>query len=182
MKRTALMLMCMGLAACEAGDNGDLASVSACIGTFSGGAVSTNVGGCSICGTSNGGLAVDGARASYASLRLGDGATDLRATAPSGVVFPAGNFAGALMLIPQSYAPQTQWTVTTYLNGLPQESRTPANASGDDPANPTGTDDFYGFTSSMPFDAVEFHLSGGSPGINTSTVPEIRVYEFCGTR
>ena len=176
-----LPLLSLALAACDAG-NGDPAAGGSCVGSFAGGAVTQVAGGCSICGTRDGEQAVDGQRGSFASVQLAGGELDFRATAPAGVVFPAGNFAGALMLIPQGYSPQTTWVVTTYLGGVPQESRTPANAEGDDPANPTGTDDYYGFRTALAFDAVEFRMSGGSPGINGNSVPDVRVYEFCGAK
>lgn len=83
------------------------------------------------------------------------------------------------MVIPTEYFPGSTWAINTYLNGVPQESRTPANASGGDPNNPSGADDFYGLTTSLAFDQVEFVLNGGTAGLNP---PEVRVYEFCSQR
>lgn len=184
MKRhLAAVLATVVLGACSEGGSSDPASQSACIGSFSGASVqNSQVGSCSICGTTRPEMAVDGIRASYAGFKVGYGDRALRATAPEAVVFPAGNFAGALMLIPPEYAPQTTWTITTYLAGLPQETRTPGNADGANPEEAAGTDEFYGFTTTLPFDAVEVRLTGGVPALNSDGVPEVRFYEFCGDR
>lgn len=170
------------LLGCGSGGGGsDPAADSACIGSFVGGTdTSQNIQCTSFCGfPEDPRRAFDGDRASYAGYAWGAGSTAvLGVRAQSGVVFPAGNFAGALMLIPPAYV-GTQWTISTYLDGVPQETRTPENASGDDPANPSGTDEFYGFTTSLPFDEVQLAMSGGAAAINPR---EVRVYEFCSAR
>ena len=180
-KFSLALTMALALAACDGGGSGDSTPASGCVGSFLGGTVTNNVtectGSCSSPTTPT--HAIDGQRNTYAEFSSTSGSRTLSARTQSGIVFPAGNFAGALMVIPTEYFPGSSWTINTYLNGVPQESRTPANTSGGDPNNPSGADDYYGLTTSLAFDQVEFVLNGGTAGLNP---PEVRVYEFCSQR
>ena len=153
-----------------------------CVGSFLMGSVQRSANACTACGNAEEQLAIDGVRDSYGYAYQAGGTYTLRAIAPNGVLFPAGNFAGALMRIPTAYSPGTTWTISSLRGGAVQESRTPANADGDDPAIPSGADDYYGFITSMDFDAVEFTVTGGSSdAVNLADDP-VRFYEFCGQR
>ena len=181
--RTVLSLACgVFLAGCSGGDgagDGLAAQVKSCVGSLSGGGTSvTESFSCTACSNRNRDLSIDGRGDTFAGFSLVGGTYTIRATAQSGVLYPAGSFAGALMRIPQSYSPGSNWTIRTYKGGVMQETRSTGNAAGDDPSNPSGTDSLYGLATTMDFDSVEISLTGGS----SSTNGEIRLYEFCSRR
>lgn len=185
-KTTRVGIGLLALATVSACDNNPrseaLGGGEPCVGSFLDGSYSASANACTICGSADPERTIDGSRSSYGSRYQTSGTYSLRAVAPSGVIFPAGNFAGALMRIPVGYSPGTTWTISTYLGGVPQESRGPANASGGNPANPTGEDDYYGFIASSSFDSVEVSMAGGTTDtVNISNTP-VRIYEFCGQR
>lgn len=158
-----------------------LGSNDPCVGSFLMGTV-TKSSACTACGDADESHAIDGVRLSHGTVYQTGGSFSWRARAPSGVTFPAGNFAGALMRIPASYSPGTAWTINTYSGNTLLESRTPGNASGGDPSNPSGQDDYYGFTASMAFDGVEVIANGGTSDTLNAAANPIRIYEFCGQR
>lgn len=123
----------------------------------------------------NPGKAADGDLYSYGALVFTpSGSGTIRATAQDGVVFPAGSRVGAFVsFVNQSGSNAT--TVSTYLDGVPVESKNPGNGIFEPAFGGTGADLYTGFVASAPFDAVEFSevTSGGT---QTS---EYRVYEIC---
>ena len=160
------------------GSNGPPVAMN-CVGSLSGGGTTVSVSqACVACSNQDEGKAIDGQANTFALAQQTSGNYSLRATAQTGVLYPAGNFAGALMQIPKSYSPASNWTFSTYKGGVLQESRSATNTYGGDPANPTGADDLYGFTTSKDFDSVGIALSGGS----SDTSQSVRVYEFCSRR
>jgi len=176
-------LVCSALlASCGSGDNtggGVAAQVKSCVGSFSGGNTSvTASSSCTACSNRDRELSIDGRGDTYAVSALFGGTYTIRATAQTGILYPAGNFAGAFMRIPQTYSPGSTWTISTFKGGVMQETRSTGNAAGDDPANPSGTDNLYGLTTTMDFDSVGISLTGGSTNMND----EIRIYEFCSRR
>lgn len=178
---TALALAAL-LAGCKSGGDGEGGTtLQGCIGSFFGGTVNFNATSCS--GTCRNPQrpqhAIDGQRDSYAEFTMGGSGTRIMgARAQSGIVYPAGSFAGALMVIPTEYT-GSAWTISTYQDDLLLESRTPENASGGDPNLPGGEDEYYGFITTMPFNRVQLTFTGGTPSLDP---PEIRVYEICGQR
>jgi hypothetical protein len=192
MNRLTWLVICAALAlpACGGGGGGDGGvAVQGCVGSFLGGSAVGAGGSCTACSTPDNEAerrrAFDGIRASSADYSFGPGsAFEAGVRAQNGVVFPAGRFAGVLMNIPTEYTGST-WTISTLLDGVPKETRTPANAVGDDPETPSGMDAYYGFSTSEPFDEVRFTFSGGAATDGENTVigpPKIRLYEFCSDR
>lgn len=182
--RSYLAAAALVLSACNSGDgNAPPAAagatpeqVASCVGSFAGNSTVsvTNVctGGCGVNESRN---AADGNRQTYASMMFKDngGFATLRATAPSGVVFPGGNFAGAIINFPAVNGTSARsMFFRTWLAGVPQEID--LISGPDDVAR--GEDKRYGFNTVLPFDAVEVQITD-----NGNFDPEeIRVYEFCG--
>ncbi|MBI2384029.1 MAG: hypothetical protein HYV18_08160 [Gammaproteobacteria bacterium] len=87
---------------------------------------------CVVCGDVKGlRYAVDGKRRTYAELPFGGGNSGtadyatgvirVRATAPTGLTFPAGNKVGGILQFPESDSSVYDINVTTYLSDVPQE-------------------------------------------------------------
>lgn len=181
--RMVLGLVCGTLlAGCSGGEGageGLAAQVKSCVGSFSGGNTRvTESFSCTACSNRNRDLSIDGRGDTHADIALVGGTYEIRATAQTGVLYPAGSFAGAFMRIPRSYSPGSVWSISTYKGGVMQETRSTRNAAGDDPANPSGVDSLYGLTTTMDFDSVGISFTGGSSNTND----EIRIYEFCSRR
>ena len=187
----------IGLVACKggantaaptAGNGGDGSNtnspppgaVSGCT-TITGGttSVTTNVdAGCTGCSIANAQSAADGNLSTSATLTVngaapGQGAS-IRVTAQNGIVFPAGQNAGAFISNPSGTAQDWTIIVRTYLNGVLQESV--SNTSGACGACGNGGSAFEGLTTSKQFDAVEVFVNNNqAPG----NAPDFGVYEFC---
>lgn len=175
--RAVLIAMAALLSACGGGGGGDGAVQAGCVGSFLGGSSSqVELGACTACGGPDDSdkRAFDGNAASAATWYTLGGALTMGVRAPAGKVFEAGNFAGALMEIPATYA-AGDWTFATFLDDVPMEVRTPANASGEDPNVPAAGAAYYGFATSLPFDQVQIRFIGSGAG------ESVAIHEFCGT-
>jgi hypothetical protein len=120
--------------------------------------------------------AADGSLYSYGVLQLTSTAQtgSIRATAQSGVVFPAGSRAGVFT----SYLNQGTSNATslrTYLNGVPAETASPLAMSMEPAYGGTGAEFYLSFETAQPFNAVEF--SETDNGANGTA--HYRIYEFC---
>lgn len=185
-KRTQWFLLCLvlpGLFACGGGGGDDIGGAVVginCAAISGGGTQATQSVQCTgaACAGNNKDAAIDNNLGTFATLQMGAGAVGrvrLRATAQEGIVYAAGTPAAVVYGIQRSQgtSQNTVETISTYLNGILQEtgnaSSTSGVTSGDKPAGrrAVGT--------SLPFDAIEFSYdqTGG-----TATV-EVQVYEFC---
>jgi len=143
--------------------------------------------GCVVCSISNLPAAADGDLSTPASVSVGievptQGAS-IRATAQSGMVFPAGNNAtvavtenlsGANLAILDSGV-----ELRTYLGGVLQESANDLQEFDCASCGPGSTAySAVSFQTTKPFDAVEIFMD---PGINSSglTGPNYQVFEIC---
>lgn len=129
------------------------------------------------CGGGFSEAAVDGDLGTYAILQLDSdaaGSLSIRATA-SGVTYPAGTPAAVVYGIVRTAGDSvnTTETITTYLNGTPQET-----GNTKPPAGATSGDVEAGrrvMATNLPFDAIEvtYAQTGGTAEV------ELQVYEFC---
>jgi hypothetical protein len=137
--------------------------------------------------------AVDGTDATYATLNLADGlqssAVTFRATAPPGVVYPAGGNAGVVFSAPQREG-NIEVIVRTYLAGALQEEDCESSSQFDDDSRMV-----IGVSTTLPFDAIEARLErqnlqianvdcnvsalSASNPTDTLRPVQIRVHEFC---
>lgn len=105
------------------------------------------------------------------------GDISLRATAQSGVVFPAGSRAGLIFGLPTGQNVRYSATVLTYLNGTQQESR--QVVVGNTGAT-HGEIQYFGFDSTVPttlqFNAVEITITETLPNLERH---DYRAFEFC---
>lgn len=157
--------------------SGNTSQASACVGSMIGATVTSSIDNCPGCSVSDAARSADGDRSSFSGLAFSTtgGVTTLRATAQPGVVFPAGQSAGALMYVPLAnngaYL-DISVTFNTYLGGELQESQsvtstTIGNLDG------AGEDHLYSAGTNKPFDAVELEMSArGQPAT-------VKVYELC---
>lgn len=159
---------------------------------------STFTNGCLDCGISNEKNVADDAARSFAALTVNDAPSTqggaVRATAQSGTAFPAGRKAGAFITVPrQPSGTQVQagasnaLSIRTFLGGVQQESASLAGAPRLDvevvSSDPELPQNYYSFTTTKTFDAVELFISNsqttvGSDGSMTKT-PPYKVYELC---
>lgn len=164
------------LASCNGGGgDGSSGSGSGCVGSFAGSAqVTSSTAGCPLCTISSPSSAIDGNPDSAASIQLpaGGGAVSLRATAQGGVVFPQGNYAGALMARPSSAQAAGSWTFNTYLGGVLQESGGGESNLGGGTA--VGDKNYRQFKTTKQFDAVEISIN-----MQSADATPWQVYEFC---
>lgn len=157
-------------------------------GTSVSSAVDSN---CTSCSASDAPLAIDGDISTFATLQMnlaliasGESAVTLRATAQSGVVYAAGNTAGAQVTFPTGVLSDAGVVIRTYLGGVMQEHDGPSLSTPGFRA--TGETYFYGLTASTSFDAVEISvvakgssdIGGVAPAAGTALV---RVLEFCSS-
>jgi hypothetical protein len=119
-------------------------------------------------------LAIDGNFGTHAEMTaIPGGTTSLRATAQSGIVFPAGTFAGITAVCEQE-SNGYLITISTLLGGTPQESA----VSACDPVQ-------QGFVTNKPFDAVQVDVQVPPQTHIYTCYPcaaerSLSVYEFCG--
>ena len=169
--------------------NNSTSSAAFCDSISGGGAkVSSSVDpGCVGCSISNLPAAADGDLSTSASVSVGiEVATQgvsIRATAQSGMVFPAGNNATVAFtenLSGTSLALLDSGTVLrTYLGGVLQETANDLQGYDCASCGPGGTPySAVSFQTTKQFDAVEIFMD---PGINSSglTGPNIQVFEIC---
>lgn len=164
------------LAACGGGDSdgGALCDYITGGGTTVSGGPSP---GCATCSASDLSNAIDGNARSVAVLQMPSGASGsliLRATAQDGVVFPAGSNAGAAFQLNFGASTSTVATLTTYMDGVMQESEQAGAING---VGSTTNDSIFvrSFRTSLSFDAVEYQFSrsGGTGEV------DLRMAEFC---
>lgn len=181
-RSTLLLLALSGVHACGGGgyNGGGAVGGINCAAISGGGTQATQSVQCTgaACSGNNKDAAIDNNLDTFATLQMGAGAVGsvrLRATAQEGIVYAAGTPAAVVYGIQRSQgtSQSTVETISTYLNGVLQEtgnaSSTNGVTSGDKPVGRRA------MGTSMPFDAIEFSYdqAGG-----TATV-EVQVYEFC---
>lgn len=186
---TAVLLASQGLAACSSG-SGDGANrgvpVSACESISGGGAQFSTAQDplCAGCSVSAGHNSIDGNFDTFTQISMsavGAGGIDLRAIAQHGIVYPAGNRAGAIVnaisIDPVFYEKELTgiFSVRTYLDGALQEVVHAAPAVIE-PEPLVDAPSFVGGRTTKPFDAVELNFYAESLGLRTY----LYVFEFCG--
>ena len=170
-----------GLAACssDGGDGtpspiGPIYCAALTGGTATAGAVCAG----GICNQSFADAAADRDLDTYAILEMNDGASGnvhIRVTAQDGVTYPAGTPAAVVYGIARGAGDSfnTTETITTYLDGTPQETKPVGAANGTTSGDVEAGRRAIGTT--MAFDAIEFSYAQTS---GTADV-EVRVHEFC---
>lgn len=132
--------------------------------------------GCTQCRIGNAAAAIDGDVGSAAAVVVNGAApaqgVALRATAQSGVIFPAGRLAGVFYSAPAGTAQNTAITISTLAGGLVQETTSSNNMSG---IGGGRSRNFTGLRTTKPFDAVEVFINN----TQAETDPTFQVFEFC---
>lgn len=132
--------------------------------------------GCTQCRVGNGAAAIDGDAGSAAQVAVNGALPSqgvaLRATAQSGLIFPAGRLAGVIYSAPAGTAQNTMITISTFSGGLLQETTSSNNMSG---IGGGRSRNFTGIRTSKPFDAVEVFINN----TQAETDPTFQVFEFC---
>jgi hypothetical protein len=101
----------------------------------------------------------------------------IRVDAPSGVSFPAGTRAGAIVQLAAGEATTQQAvTVTTYLGSEAQEI---FNGGSQTSGAQSAQDKVFAYPTTKAYDAVQFSVEINRPAPAPER-PQIRVYEFCG--
>jgi hypothetical protein len=175
---TGASLATLLLAGCRDGGDDDAPPFCQAIG--GGAAVATQV--CdSNCSQESIGASVDANFRTHATIGLSvqnQGA--LRGTAQDGLVFsgPAGVYVHKPRLVNGG---SFELTITTYLDGVPQESQLAYSESGSTEnlfCNQCGTDgdnNFYGIPTNLPFDSIEMSYTQAAG----TQYREIQLFEFC---
>ena len=180
MARGLISAIAMGASLCgcsSGGDGGGAPDFGINCTGLTGATASTQSSCAGGCGGAFEDAAVDGDLGTYAIMQLDSGATgslSVRATA-SGVTYPAGTPAGVVYGIDRTGGDSvnTTETITTYLNGAPQET-----GNTKPPNGATDSDVEAGrrvMDTNLPFDAIEvtYAQTGGTADV------ELQVYEFC---
>lgn len=132
--------------------------------------------GCTQCRIGNAAAAIDGDAGSAAAVVVNAAApaqgVTLRATAQSGVIFPAGRLAGLIYSAPGGTAQNTTVTISTLSGGLLQETTSSNNSNG---IGGGRSRNFTGIRTSKPFDAVEVVIHN----TQAENEPTFQVFEFC---
>ena len=174
----AISLVVALVAGCGGGGGSNSANtVSGSCTSISGGA-STLTADCTGCTVQDRRFAADGSLSSFAQAVSAAGSATanvtIRATAQSGVVFPAGSAPGVFFTPQRAPCTNCAVTVTTYLSGAPQESRPGSNNSS---LSGDGASVYVGFTATLPFDALEVTETGPVTPMGGAEI--FRVYELC---
>lgn len=118
---------------------------------------------CNNCSSADNGKAADGNLDSFATATVGQSlpttGVSIRATAQSGLVFPAGSKPGAYTHVPGN-SPGYNVTIKTYLAGVQQESSRTDSSNNDSAALTYFT---FASPATQPFDAVEVLFSNQQP-------------------
>jgi hypothetical protein len=168
----------------QGGDGGSSGGNAACASITGGDSrVNFNVDtGCTQCGVTDSQAAADGDLNTAATLKVQNAApaqgVSIRATAQSGVVFAAGQMAGAYVAVPAGTAQTYTVTIRTLLGGTVQESDSSDNNGGGCGMCGGHPSRFDGFRTTMQFDAVEVFISDSQAG----GTPDFKVYEICSDR
>jgi hypothetical protein len=171
----------LGLSACGGGGGGggeDGGGGLNCAAITGGGAQALETLNCVGCTVENRNAAIDGDLGSFATLYLppnSSGNVALRATAQSGVVYADGTPAAVVYGIQRSdgNSLSTTQTITTYLDGVPQQTGNAGPNNGVDGGDqPVGR---RAIGTNLPFDAIEltYAQSAGTADV------AVRIYEFC---
>ncbi|HZP12452.1 MAG TPA: hypothetical protein VFB36_08535 [Nevskiaceae bacterium] len=172
----ALLGSCLGGGGTEDVGGGSAGECASITGGASHVTKNDNAGaGCLGCSVSNEQMAADGDLSTAASVNapnsFADQGPSIRATAQSGIVFPAGQVAAVLFTPPVAGGlnpPAQAVTIATYLSGTFQES-------GSSYLEGTESDGltFKGFVTSKPFDAVEIMVSDTEAALAPWSINEI---------
>lgn len=101
----------------------------------------------------------------------------LRVYAPSGVSFPAGTKAGAIVQLASGDATTQQLvTVTTFLGSTPQEA---FNGGSQTSGAQSPQDKVFSYPTTKAYDSVQFAVEINRPA-SAAERPQVKVYEFCG--
>jgi hypothetical protein len=102
----------------------------------------------------------------------------LRATAPEGVVYPAGSEAGVFFSSNTDSCSNCAVTVSTYLDGVLQNSSSGVtNTFVEGRGSPA--DQYTSVNTLHAFDAVEISASGSVAGVGTGESAVLETYEIC---
>ncbi len=147
---------------------------------ISGGSTATSMSvssGCVGCNVSNAAQAIDGNGSTFATLNMpasSAGSVTLRATAQSGIVFPAGSLAGMVHSISYGTSAGLVISLVTYAGGVQREQfnfNSGGGSSTQDPASPGRVS----YTTTQQYDAIELNFTRASG----AGIVEARVHEFC---
>ena len=147
---------------------------------------------CDTCAVSDGAATIDRDESTYGTLEIvtagSGGSGTMRATAQSGVVFPAGSHVGILQSI--RFYGDVEMLLRTYENNVLQEEFVVELAYFSSPDDPEPVS----FKTTHPYDAVEFSVSDdpdvtpqppitcyGNPPVCFPNGPQVnaRIHEFC---
>lgn len=175
---TAVLILSACSGGGDAGSGGDNL-LQGCRPIAGGGTVtSTSVSpGCVGCDVSTAAQAIDGNGSSFATLNMptnSAGSVTLRATAQSGVVFPAGSLAGMVHSISYGTSAGLAISLVTYAGGVRQEQFNFNSGSGSSTQNPAAPAR-ASYTTTRQYDAVELNFTRASG----AGVVEARIHEFC---
>lgn len=177
LRHPSILAFALLLAGCSSGSDDDNDLQIACAGLT--GATTSGGGTCAgNCGAAFTEAAADGDLGTYAILSAEDqmsGTVRIRATAQDGVTYPGGTPAAVVYGIVRTEGTSlgTNETLTTYLDGVMQESGNTSGTNGSTSGNrETGR---RAFQTTLPFDAIELSYTQTS---GTADV-EVRVHEFC---
>ncbi|MDD9893389.1 MAG: hypothetical protein OXT49_07790 [Gammaproteobacteria bacterium] len=153
--------------------------LSGCLSTLTGGGttVTASDSGCPNCSVSDAANSIDTSNQTFSGLNfdVAGGQLSLSAKAQEGVVFPAGNYAGVYVFFPKidgSGYSSISVNIKTYLEGNVQQTvYTDTTNIGN--LLDSGSDAFFGDTTSAPFDQVEIEVNA------SGAESTIRVYDFC---
>lgn len=132
---------------------------------------------CGTCASSSEAQSIDGnfdTKGSATFPNISGGTIELRATAQSGVVFPAGSSAGVVYGLTGTNQVAMTLSIVTYLAGAQQQTYqifTSGSGGGDGSKKKTV------FTSTMPYDAVALSYNRAS-----GSAASLDAYEFCSKR
>lgn len=125
------------------------------------------------------GLAIDGDPLTGALMNIAaavNGGLALRATAQSGIVYPGGNEAAAVVTAPVYVHLDRRVKIRTYLSGaLQEDSGLLASAGVQVGSQPGHVRSDFRFATSGAFDAVEVFISSSA-----SAETLVSAFEFCG--
>ena len=179
MKQNLALMLSAGLATMFAGCGGGGSESGAYCSSINGGRAELAAS-CAGCTIDRQTAAVDGnldsAAAAVATTGGANPAATLRATAQPGIVYPAGSNAGVFFTPYSNVCDTCSVTISTYLDGVLQESRSGVS-------NSTGSGSKAAVYSAVnalrPFNAVEIVASGLVAPPPTGSGRLVDVYEIC---
>jgi hypothetical protein len=170
--RLASLLFVLALAGCK---NSVQTQSSTCDSITGGSSQFTSS--CTSCAIATPSAAADGNLNTSADITPNSGATGdsatMRATAQSGIVFPAGSKPGVMLTQPRFDS--TANDVITYMNGAMQERLAGNSTAAIKPGGGQAAA-YFTFTSTKQFNAVEFTTTNTWP---SGQSPVYRIYELC---